>query len=194
MTTPRISPARARILDTAAELFGAHGIRGVGVDTIIARSGVAKSTLYAHFPSKDDLVLAYLARADTAWQGKLHSCAEAAGADPAAQLVGLFDALHAACARAGFRGCTFINTAAESAPGSIVHTATVTHKQAVRAWIGELAARAGATDPGALAFALTVLLDGALAATAIENRAEIPDEARRAAQTLVTAALPAADR
>ena len=71
--TPRESPARRRILDAAAEMFYARGIRGVGMDTIIAASGVAKATLYAHFPTKDDLVLAYLARADSAWQGKLRA-------------------------------------------------------------------------------------------------------------------------
>jgi AcrR family transcriptional regulator len=186
--TPRESPARRRILDAAAEMFYARGIRGVGMDTIIAASGVAKATLYAHFPTKDDLVLAYLARADTAWQGKLRAAAATAGPDPREQLVGLFDALEEACAGTGFRGCAFINTAAESAPGSVVNGATVAHKQAVRQWISELAAQADAADPPALARALTVLLDGGLAAGALEANPDISEQARRAARTLVDAA------
>jgi AcrR family transcriptional regulator len=177
-------------VDAAARLFGADGIRGVGVDAIIAAAGVAKATFYAHFRSKDELVLAYLARADQAWRGALRRAADAAGPDPRARLVGLFDALRAACARDGFRGCPFINTAAESRPGSVVHDATVVHKRAVRAWVTELAADAGAADPGGLAAALTVLLDGGLAVTALEGAAPTVDQVRATAITLVGAACP----
>src|SRR5512132_3835546 len=94
-------PARDRILDTAFRLFYAHGPRGVGVDTITAEPGVAKATLYKHFPRKDDLTLACLDKVDQAWFGQLRTAARAAG-DPRAQLVGMFDALSAACCREGF--------------------------------------------------------------------------------------------
>jgi len=76
--TPR-GEARERILDTAFRLFYAHGVRGVGVDTIIAASGVAKATFYRHFPSKDDLAVAYLDRVDDRWRGQLQAAAAAAG-------------------------------------------------------------------------------------------------------------------
>src|SRR5512132_2865978 len=105
-------PARERILDTALRLFYAHGPRGVGIDTVIAESGVAKATLYKHFPRKDDLVLAYLDKVDQAWFGQLRSAARAAGHDPRAQLVGMFDGLSFASRRDGYHGCAFINTAA----------------------------------------------------------------------------------
>ena len=68
-----ISPARSRILDTAFRLFYARGIRAVGVDLIIAESGVAKATFYRHFPSKDELVLAYLDKVDGVWTGQLRA-------------------------------------------------------------------------------------------------------------------------
>ncbi|OLB75868.1 MAG: hypothetical protein AUI14_20125, partial [Actinobacteria bacterium 13_2_20CM_2_71_6] len=191
--TRRESAARARILDTATGLFYVHGIRGVGIDAIVAASGVAKATLYAHFPSKEDLVLAYLARSDEAWRGKLRAAADAAGPDPRDQLVGLFDALHEACVRDGFRGCPFINTAAESPPGSAVHGATVAHKQVVRAWVAQLATQAGATDPDGLARALTVILDGAMAAGALEPTPDLARQARQVASTLVDAACAPAD-
>ncbi len=191
MTASRPSAARDRILDVASELFYEHGVRGVGVDTVVARSGVAKATLYHHFPSKDALVLAYLAGADEAWRGKLTESAHAAGREPAAQLVGAFDALRAACGRDGYRGCAFINTAAESTPGSAVHRATVAHKQAVRDWLADLAAQAGAADPAGLAIALSVLLDGALAGTAMQGDPAIAEHARSAARALVSAAVAA---
>jgi AcrR family transcriptional regulator len=194
MTTPRPSAARERILDVASELFYEHGVRGVGVDTVIARSGVAKATLYHHFPSKDTLVLAYLGRTDTIWRGKLTECAEAAGPDPAAQLVGAFDALRMACGRDGYRGCAFINTAAESTPGSAVHTATVAHKQAVRDWLSGLARDAGVADPEGLAVALGILLDGGLAGTAMQGDPAIAVHAQHAARALVTAAVPPRDQ
>src|SRR2546429_459930 len=111
-------PARERILDTAFRLFYAHGPRGVGVDTVIAESGVAKATLYKHFPRKDDLILAYLDKVDQTWFGQLRAAARAAGDDPREQMVGMFDALAAACRREGYHGCAFINTAAESDTGS----------------------------------------------------------------------------
>jgi AcrR family transcriptional regulator len=186
----RPSAARERILDTASALFYAHGVRGVGVDTVIAASGVAKATLYAHFPAKTDLVVAYLWRADGVWRGKLREAAEAAGDDPRDQLVGMFDALTSACGRDGFRGCPFINTAAESEPGSAAHDVTVAHKRAVRAWVRDLAARAGAADPGQLSWALTVLVDGALSVAALESGADAAATAKEAARLLVRAACP----
>ena len=75
-------PARDRILDTAFRLFYARGPRGVGVDTVIAESGVAKATLYKHFPRKDELVLAYLDKVDQTWFGQLREAARDAGDDP----------------------------------------------------------------------------------------------------------------
>ena len=127
--------ARDRILETAFRLFYARGIRAVGVDLIIAESGVAKATFYKHFPAKDELVLAYLDKVDGIWTGQLHAAAEAAGPDPADQLVGLFDALGTACRRDGYRGCAFINAAAEATAG---HAGPRAHRcpQAGRARLG----------------------------------------------------------
>jgi AcrR family transcriptional regulator len=181
-------PAQQRILDAAFRLFYARGLRAVGVDLLIAESGVAKATFYKHFPGKDDLVLAYLDRVDEVWSGQLHAAAAAAGDDPADQLVGLFDALGTACRREGYRGCAFLNAAAESVPGTPVHDRTVAHKQQVRAWVRELAADAGAADPDGLARSLTLLLDGGLASGALDADPAVADQARRTAQQLVAAA------
>lgn len=187
--TGTTSAARDRILDTAFRLFYARGLRAVGVDKIIAESGVAKATFYRHFPAKDDLILAYLDKVDRVWTGQLRAAAQAAGPEPADQLVGLFDALATACRRPGYRGCAFINAAAETAPGASVHDRTVAHKQNVLAWMRDLAQRAGATDPDQLARALTLLLDGGLASGSLDADPESPKTARASAGVLVRAAL-----
>jgi AcrR family transcriptional regulator len=179
------STPRERILNTAFRLFYAHGLRAVGVDTIIAEAGVAKATFYRHFPGKDDLIVAYLDTVDQVWSGQLHAAAEAAGPAPADQLVGLFDALGTACRREGYRGCAFINAAAEAAPGSAVHDRTVAHKHTVLAWIGDLARSAGARHPELLARSLTLLLDGGLASGALDADPEAAEAARATAGRLV---------
>ena len=186
---PRVSQARDRILDTAFRLFYARGIRAVGVDTIIAESGVAKATFYKHFPAKDDLALAYLDKVDAVWTAQLRSAAEAAGDDPADQMVGLFDALATACRRDGYRGCAFINAAAEAVPGSPVHDRTVAHKQQVLDWVTGLAKAAGVSDPPGLARSLTLLLDGGLASGSLDARPDAPAVARSSARVLVEDAL-----
>jgi AcrR family transcriptional regulator len=181
-------PARERILDTAFRLFYAHGPRRVGVDTVIAESGVAKATLYKHFPRKDDLVLAYLDTVDQVWFSQLRAAARAAGDDPRAQLVGLFDALASACRRDGYHGCAFINTAAESDAGSDVHARTIEHKHVVRAWITDLARRAHADDPDLLARQLTLLIDGGLSTGVLDADPATAGAAKAAAAVLVDAA------
>ena len=184
----RPSAARERILGAAFTLFYARGIRAVGVDLIIAESGVAKATFYKHFPSKDDLVVAYLDKVDGVWSGQLREAARAAGPEAADQLVGLFDALSTACRRDGYRGCAFLNAAAESQPGTPIHDRTVAHKTSVLEWVRDLAERAEARDPAALARSLTLLLDGGLASGALDADPEAPAVAKASARALVEAA------
>lgn len=188
-TQTRPSAARERLLDTAFALFYARGIRAVGIDLIIAESGVAKATLYKHFPAKDDLAVAYLDKVDGLWTGQLRAAAAAAGPRKADQLVGMFDALGSACRREGYRGCAFINAAAESQPGTPVHDRTVAHKTSILAWVRDLAEAAGARDPASLARALTLLLDGGLASGSLDASPEVPEVAKASARVLVAAAL-----
>ena len=128
---------------------------------------------------------------DKIWTGQLHAAAEAAGPEPADQLVGLFDALGTACRRDGYRGCAFINAAAESAPGTAAHERTVAHKKKVLAWIQELADSAGAAQPRPLARTLTLLLDGGLASGALDPDPAAATAARATAEHLVRESLGA---
>lgn len=190
----RVSAARERILEAASALFYAHGIRAVGVDRLIAESAVAKATFYKHFPTKEDLVLAYLERVDEAWSAQLKAAARAAGPAPADQLVGMFDALASVCRREGYRGCGLINAAAENASGTPIHGRVMIHKDAVRTWITSLAEEAGAQDPRGLSRALTLLLDGGLTAGSLDGEPDAAATAKAAARTLLDQATRVSNR
>lgn len=156
--------ARERILDTAAELFYREGIRAVGIDTIISRSGVAKMSLYRNFASKDDLVRACLERnaeQHLAWWDRV--VARYPG-QPKEQLAGLFVALGHWIGHPKFQGCPFTNAAAELRdPANPARMLALAQKRAVRDRLRGLAVAAGAADPDRLAGQLHLLMEGAYA-------------------------------
>jgi AcrR family transcriptional regulator len=153
-------PARERILETAARLFLRDGFRAVGVDTIVAEAGVAKMTLYAHFPSKDDLIVAYLERANQQFWAWLEGASVADG--PRAKLLAMFDAVGRQADSPQCLGCTFQGTAAEFPdPEHPGHRVALAHTQAVLARLRGLAEDAGLRAPADLAQQLLLLMDGA---------------------------------
>ncbi|MFC3502835.1 TetR/AcrR family transcriptional regulator [Micromonospora krabiensis] len=184
-TKTRRTTTEERILRTAAGLFYAHGLRGVGIDQVIAESGVAKSTLYVHFRTKDELIAAYLRRTDDSWMAQLQDAAARAGDRPAEQIVGLFDALLDAFDRHGFFGCPFVSAAVEAPLDSEARAITVRHTERRHAWLTALAAGAGAVDPAALARQVGLLVDGALASGRLLQDRAVVDEAKAAARALV---------
>ncbi|MFR9777053.1 TetR/AcrR family transcriptional regulator [Micromonospora sp. MS34] len=184
-TKTRKTNTEERILTTAAELFYVNGLRGVGIEQVIAESGVAKSTLYAHFRTKDELVAAYLRRTDDSWMAQLQGAAARAGDLAADRLVGLFDALLDAFDRHGFFGCPFVSVAVEAPLDSEARAITVRHTVRRQAWLTELATQAGAGDPVALARQIGLLIDGALASGRLSQDRTVVDEAKVAARSLV---------
>jgi AcrR family transcriptional regulator len=175
--------ARERILDTASELFYRDGYHAVGIDTIIARSGVAKMTLYRHFASKDDLIAAYLERSNAEFMAWL-DVAIAVVDEPRAGLVAAFDAVGKLATSARCLGCTFQGAASEfpemDHPG---HRVALDHKRAVRNRFAELARDAGLRDPDGLAAQLLLLMDGSWVAARMfgpDNHAKSVGEAARA--------------
>src|SRR5512132_2861322 len=181
------APARERIVAVAGELFYRDGFRAVGVDSIIASAGVAKTTLYHHFPSKDDLIVAYLERANERFWGWFDA-AVAAEREPRAKLMALFESVARLAASPECLGCTFQGTAAEfpaaDHPG---HRVASAHKQAVLQRLRELAAQAGAREPSQLAGELLLLMDGAFAAARMFGRRSPAATAPAAAATLLDA-------
>ncbi|MER6121321.1 TetR/AcrR family transcriptional regulator [Streptomyces sp. NPDC001795] len=158
---PRSQP-RERLLETASHLFYAEGIQAVGVDRLIAEGAVTKATFYRHFPSKDDLVVAYLRGRDAAIRAQFAAgTAEVASPEQALDLLvaGIADET---CG-AGFRGCPFINAAAEYPdPQHPVRQAIDEHRSWFRDALTSLAAACGHPDPPAAAAMLVLLRDGAM--------------------------------
>ncbi|QKW20836.1 TetR/AcrR family transcriptional regulator [Kitasatospora sp. NA04385] len=182
--------ARARLLDTAEALFYAEGIRAVGVERILADSGVGRASFYRHFTGKDELVVAVLTRRDQVWRDWLAERVTAHGGRPAA----LFDALAERFARADFRGCAFINTMVETAdPDSPAHRVAAAHKRRVTEYVAALLAAEGrAPGPAAeLARRLVLLMDGAIVTALREGTTAPAAEAGAIAAALLASAPPA---
>ncbi|WP_369221631.1 TetR/AcrR family transcriptional regulator [Streptomyces sp. R39] len=160
----RPSAAKARLLAVASRLFYAEGIRAVGVDRVMAEAEVARGTFYRHFEGKDDLVRAYLEATDAGIRRQVDAAAtETGGGD--ALLRGIAHSIGENVCGQGFRGCPFINAAAEYPdPGSPVHQAVLAH----RAWFQQVLVdafrTAGASDPDQSAAAMVALRDGAMVA------------------------------
>ncbi len=155
-TTPK-----EKLFQTAARLFYRHGYRATGVDTIASESGIGKMTLYRHFPSKDDLVIAFLrASNEDFWTYFERSIKGAKTAR--AKLLAFFEALQAYVTGPACYGCPFINVATEYPELDYAgHQVALEHKQSVRTRFNELAREAGARKPAALANGLLLLMDGA---------------------------------
>jgi len=165
------SVAKGKLFQTAADLFYRHGYRATGVDTIAAESGIGKMTLYRYYPSKDDLIVAYLRDSDEVfWSGFEQITAGAATARE--KLLAFFTALQEYATTPACYGCPFLNVATEYPDGNYAgHQVAVAHKQAARARFRALASEAGAARPEALADALHLLMDGAYMAARLYNGA-----------------------
>ncbi|MGL4610741.1 MAG: TetR/AcrR family transcriptional regulator, partial [Trueperaceae bacterium] len=146
----------------ATRLFYQQGFRAVGIDTIIAESGVAKMTLYKHFPSKDDLIVAYLERSNEAFWTWLEETIKPFEGNPKKQLELIFEGVAKLASSPQCMGCTFTSAAGEF-PGleHISHAAALNHKKQVLARFKELAKAANLRQPQVLSEQLLMLMDGA---------------------------------
>jgi AcrR family transcriptional regulator len=170
-----------RILQTTDRLFYEQGIRAVGVDTVAAEVGISKRTLYNYYPSKDDLIIAYLTR---------RLCPKPFSDVPSAeQILGDFDRLERTFASDRFHGCPFVNAVAElKEPAHEANKLAVAFKDERRAWFRSLLERLEVDDPAGLAVQLSLLVDGAIAAAVVRGDPKVARAARAAAATLLSAA------
>jgi AcrR family transcriptional regulator len=177
--------ARERILKAAYELFSQRGISAVGIDTIIAHSGVAKMTLYRHFHSKEELVLAFLRRREALWTHQWLETEMLARAEtPAERLLAIFDVFDRWFQQADFEGCAFINVLLESVPNSAVRAAAAHHLAHIRGLIGEQARAAGLAELERFSHTWHFLMKGCIV-SANEGNREAAQQARAAAAIIL---------
>jgi len=181
----RSQKARERILSTAYELFSQQGTRSVGIDTIIEKSGVAKMTLYNHFPSKKDLVLAFMERREELWTlDWLFVEARNRAEDPRERLLAVFDAFNEWFKNENFEGCSFINVLLEYPSQDELHDRAALHLKRIRTFLNELAVEARLADPQILANTWHMLMKGSIVA-AREGNGNAASEAKVAARMIL---------
>lgn len=158
------SAARERVLATAYTLFCNHGIRAVGVDTIIEQSGVAKMTFYRHFGSKDDLVLAVLDRREERWTHEwLAADVLRRAEDPNERLLAIFDVFDGWFRKRTFEGCLFVNALLEITDRKHpIHRASREQLARIRVFVAGLAADAGIPEPDAFSRQWHILMKGSI--------------------------------
>lgn len=184
------SSRREQLLDTAVNLFYRNGYHATGIDKILAEANVSKPTLYKHFRSKDELIIAALRRWDEQSRNWLMREMERRGRRPREQILALYDTLEDWFGTPGFQGCMFINASAEFAErDNPIHRVAAEHKQLFGIHIRDLAARAGAADPGELAKQLLLLMDGAIVTAHVSGQGEAARRARRIAEGLLQQSL-----
>jgi AcrR family transcriptional regulator len=181
--------ARDRLLAAASELFHRNGVQATGVDSVIEAADVAKATFYRHFPSKDDLVVAWLRDRRARWFDRVRARAEADGAPPAEVIPLFFEAVAEWLETEDFRGCPYLNTAAEFTDA--VHpTRPVIREylQEIEDYLAGVAAAAGYRDPRLLAIELQTLLAGAISLAVASRSSSSALAAREAALRLLATA------
>jgi AcrR family transcriptional regulator len=176
---------RDRILAAAYELFSSRGIRDVGVDEVIERAGVAKATLYRHFPSKDDLVIAFLELREDRWTLEwVEAEAKRRGATPEEQLLAIFGLFDEWFRRDDFEACSFINVLLEMGPAHPAGKASVQHLANIRSIVRTLAEESGLRDPESFARSWHILMEGSIVSAA-EGDMEAAQRARSMARLVM---------
>jgi AcrR family transcriptional regulator len=183
---PEAEPeARERILASSYQLFARRGIRGVGIEEVIDRAGVAKATLYRHFPSKDQLVLAFLERREQLWtRAFVEAEARQRGTTPEEQLLAIFDVFDEWFRRDDFEACSFINVLLEMGAEHPAGDACVHHLENIRSVVQSLATEAGISDTDSFARSWHILMKGSIVSAA-EGDTEAAQRAKAMARLLI---------
>jgi AcrR family transcriptional regulator len=179
---------RERILETASELFYRMGVRAVGVDLVVKQADVAKTSLYRHFGTKDDLIAAFLEREDADFWGSWNAVAERHKDDPGAELDAHLGWIGERVGRPHYRGCPQINVAAEFPDmGHPARKVATAHKREMRQRLRSIAERLGVDRPDELAGQLAVLINGAFVSAQMFEPGEATPLLRQTAHSLIAA-------
>jgi len=185
---------REKLVEAGHALFYREGFLAVGLDRVLNEVGCSKQTFYNHFDSKDDLIVAVIEEHHRWWSSELRDRIErAAGPDARAQILAIFDVMHEIIHDPEYHGCIFINAAVEfPQPHHPAHKSARQAKADGIALLADLAERASASDPVALAHEVDLIIEGALITHQVSPECDTCTIARRAAETLMEKYLPAA--
>ena len=184
------SRKRDLLVDTALELFYQDGFHATGIDRILETAGVARMTLYNHFKSKDELIVAVLRRRDEKFRNWFMRTVERLASKPEDRLLAVYDALKEWFSSKDFCGCMFINASAEFGnPEDPIHRVAAEHKQLIRRYLGEIANETRITEPEALADELMLLMEGAIVMAHVAGDENAAVRAKQGAQKLLQQAL-----
>jgi len=178
---------RDRILATASDLFYQHGIRAVGVDLVVEKAGVAKTSLYRHFGTKDDLVVAFLQRMDEEFWKTWDEVSQQHPDDGRAELKAQLEWIGERVNQPDYRGCPQLNIAAEYPElGHPARRFAKEHKCEMRRRLKNIAEKLKSADPDQLAGQLAVLINGAFVSTPMYKPGEATTLLQRAADALIS--------
>ena len=180
------SARREHLVDTAVELFAERGFHATGIDLIVDKAGVSKKTLYRHFRSKDELILAALKKHDGVFRNDFMHQVKARTTMPVERLYAVFDVASDWFHSNKFYGCMFINAIGEySEADTPIRKVAKEYKAMMRSYIQELCQQAGLNDPDGLSQKLALLLEGAIVTAQVSGTTDASDIAKTTARILI---------
>lgn len=180
------SQRREHLVDTAIDLFAERGFHATGIDTILEKSGVSKKTLYRHFRSKEELILAALRKYDGLFRNEFMRQVEARAHTPRGRILAVFDVAYSWFKHNNFFGCMFINAIGEySENDTPIRQVCKEFKTMMRGYVRELCVRAKVDDPDGLAEKLALLLEGAIVTAQVSQTPDAAQVAKSTARVLV---------
>lgn len=183
-----MSSKREQLINTARDLFAEKGFHATGIDTILARSGIAKKTMYNHFRTKEELILAVLRQHDSEFRNFFMKQVESLAETPAERLLAVFDVAEVWFSQNDFFGCMFINAIGEySDRDTPIRQVCREFKNLMHGYLTGLAEQAGAKNPQELADELALLLEGAIVTAQVSQRPQAAITAKRVAKSIIDA-------
>lgn len=177
---------KAEIVERVTELFYRHGFQATGMDQLVAETGISKTSIYNHFPTKDALILAALDRRDAMIRDRLFSRMQELGDGPREQLLALFDALHEWFSEPDFKGCMFVKACSEFQDDTNpIHQRACRHVADIVDELTRMAREAELPDPEHVAQQLAVLKEGAIAMATMRGTPEVALAAKAIAQQII---------
>ena len=177
---------RDELVQKALKAFYRHGFQATGMDMLVAETGISKTSMYKHFRTKEDLILAVLRLRDEQFRNWLYRRMETLADTPGQQLIAMFDALEEWFDEPGYQGCMFIKASSEyQDAGHVIHKQSADHKRMLERHMTDLAEKAGLTEPGTLARQLLLLKEGAIVTAHLGHTNNPAQDAKAAATRLL---------